>query len=288
MTYRIALAFVLALSLVTGSAAQDRELVFGVTEGVTYQATPKEIRDKFTPLADYIGKATGRRVKLVLVPSYNDVRAGLAKNEYDLVFIHPAHVAMAEIKAGRYKSVAWTSGFTEYTVSILTSANTPLKALDDLKGRTLVTPDPDSITAMMVRAMMRSGKLPVTDAKPDANNSAELAASVRIITTRYQDAVPFYIENGFAQGGATAARAVVKAWTDKGGKVLAQSRAVPIKQVLVSKSMPAEEQERIRVALLGMATQGKPGKDALDAIGYKGFVATNPEVESSTIAWLGL
>ncbi len=288
MTHRIALAFVLAFSLVTGSAAQDRELVFGVTEGVTYQATPKEIRDKFTPLADYIGKATGRRVKLVLVPSYNDVRAGLAKNEYDLVFIHPAHVAMAEIKAGRYKSVAWTSGFTEYTVSILTSANTPLKALDDLKGRTLVTPDPDSITAMMVRAMMRSGKLPVTDAKPDATNSAELASSVRIITTRYQDAVPFYIENGFAQGGATAARAVVKAWTDKGGKVLAQSRAVPIKQVLVSKSMPAEEQERIRAALIGMAAQGKPGKDALDAIGYKGFVATNPEVESSTIAWLGL
>ena len=288
MTYRIALAIVLALSLVTGAAAQDRELVFGVTEGVTYQATPKEIRDKFTPLADYIGKATGRRVKLVLVPSYNDVRAGLAKNEYDFVFIHPAHVAMAEIKAGRYKGVAWTSGFTEYTVSILTSASTPLKSLDDLKGHTLVTPDPDSITAMMVRAMMRSGKLPVTNAKPDATNSAELAASVRIITTRYQDAVPFYIENGFAQGGATAARAVVKAWTDKGGKVLAQSRSVPIKQVLVSKNMAAEEQERIRLALIGMATQGKPGKDALDAIGYKGFVATNPEVESSTITWLGL
>ena len=288
MILRITAAIALTLTLVTGAAAEDRELIFGVTEGVTYQATPKEIRDKFTPLADYIGKAIGRRVKVVLVPAYNDVRAGMAKHEYDMVFIHPAHVAMAEVKAGRYKAVAWTSGFTEYTVSILTNADTPLKALDDLKGRTLVTPDPDSITAMMVNAMMRSGKLPVTNAKPDATNTAELASSVRIITTRYQDAVPFYIENGFAQAGATAARAVVKAWTDKGGKVLAQSRSVPIKQVLVAKGMPADEQEKIRVALLGMATQGKPGKDALDAIGYKGFVAPNSEVESSTIAWLGL
>jgi len=29
--------------------------VFAVTEGVTYQATPKEIREKFEPLAEVIG-----------------------------------------------------------------------------------------------------------------------------------------------------------------------------------------------------------------------------------------
>ncbi len=287
MKYRFAAIIALSMILAAGSAAQDRELVFGVTEGVTYQATPKEIRDKFTPLAEYIGKATGRRVKVVLVPAYNDVRAGMAKQAYDLVFIHPAHVAMAEIKDGRYKAVAWTSGFTDYTVSILINANENLKSLDDLKGRTLVTPDPDSITAMMVRAMLRTGKMPFTTAKPDGANAKEMASSIRIITTRYQDAVPFYIENGFAQAGATAARSVIKAWTDKGGKVLAQSRSVPIKQLLVANTMPADEQERIRAALLSIG-QSKPGHDALDAIGYKGFVAPNAEVESSTIAWLGL
>jgi ABC-type phosphate/phosphonate transport system substrate-binding protein len=287
MRHRFAAVLAAASLLATGAAAQDKELVFGVTEGVTYQATPKEIRDKFTPLAEYIGKAAGRRVRVVVVPAYDDARAGMAKHEFDVAFIHPAHVAMAEIKAGRYKAVAWTSGYTEYAVSLMINADAKLKSLDDLKGNTLVTPDPDSITAMMVRAMLRTAKLPVTTAKPDGQNAKELAASVRLISTRYQDAVPFYIENGFAQAGATAARSVVKAWTDKGGKVLVQSRAVPIKQVLVSSTMSAEEQERIRAALLGMA-QSKPGKDALDAIGYKGFVATSPEVEAATIAWLGL
>jgi len=287
MTYRFAFAMALTLILSAGSAAQDRELVFGVTEGVTYQATPKEIRDKFSPLAEYIGKATGRRVKVVLVPAYNDVRAGMAKQEYDLVFIHPAHVAMAEIKDGRYKAVAWTSGFTDYTVSLLIPPNVTLKSLEDLKGHTLVTPDPDSITAMMVRAMLRTGNIPSTTAKPSPDNAKEMAANIRVITTRYQDAVPFYIENGFAQAGATAAKAVVKSWTDKGGKVLTQSKSVPIKQFIVSKNMPADEQERIRAALLGMG-QSKPGRDALEAIGYKGFVAPNPEVEATTIAWLGL
>lgn len=263
--------------LPAAAAAQGNELVFAITEGVTYQATPKEIRDKFAPIADVLGKATGRRVRMVVVPGYNDAREGLAKQEFDVAFIHPAHVSMAEIKAGRYKSVAWTSGFTEYTVSLMMPKDAALKGLDDLKGRTLVTPDPDSITAVMVRAMFRVEKIPTS------NEKQAPPGSVRIITTRYQDAVPFYIENGFAQAGATAANAVVKSWTEKGGKVLYRSRTVPIKQFIVSSKMPADEQQKIRDALLTLRDA-----KALETVGYRGFVAPNPDVESSTIAWLGL
>ena len=273
----VGLAF--ALAFAATAAAQD--LVFAVTEGVTYQATPKEIRDKFAPLADVIAKATGRRVKTVLVPAYNDARAGLARQEFDVAFLHPAHVPMAEIKAGRYKSVAWTQGFTEYTASVLTPGSTPLKSMQDLNGRTLVTPDPDSITAVMVRAMFRGEKLTATADREPA------PGAVRVITTRYQDAVPFYIENGFAQAGVTAANSVVKAWTDKGGKVLVKSRPVPIKQIIVSTKLSADEQQKIRDALLTLR-DSKPGRDALEVVGYRGFVAPNPEVEAATIAWLGL
>jgi len=271
----------LATALAAPAWGQGAELIFAVTEGVTYQATPKEIRDKFAPLADHLSKAIGRRVKVVLVPAYDDLRAGMSKQEYDMAFVHPAHVAMAEVKAGRYKAVAWTVGFTEYTVSLLINANAPLKSMTDLNGRTLVTPDPDSITAAMVRAMFRTESLTATAAREPT------PTSVRVITTRYQDAVPFYVEYGFAQAGATAASSVVKAWTDKGGKVLARSRAVPIKQVIVSTQMSVEEQERIREVLITM-TQSKAGHDALDSVGYKGFVVPNREVESATIAWLGL
>ncbi len=212
MLGRTLAALVVSAVLTTAASAQGTDLIFAVTEGVTYQATPKEIRDKFAPLADYLGRATGRRLKVVLVPAYNDLRAGAAKQEYDLAFVHPAHVSMAEIKAGRYKAIAWTTGYTEYTASLLMNPNQPLKSLEDLKGHTIVTPDPDSITAAMVRAMFRAEKVPLSTAK-------ELTpAAAKVITTRYQDAVPFYLEYGFAQVGVTGANAVAKAWTDKGGK----------------------------------------------------------------------
>lgn len=278
---RLLTAFLGCVAVAAYAAPSDGEMVFAITEGVTYQSTPKEIRDKFAPLAEVIAKATGRRLRTVLVPAYNDLRAGLAKQEFDVAFVHPAHVSMAEIKTGRYKAVAWTTGFTEYTVSLMVPGDSELKTVADLKGRTLVTPDPDSITAMMVRAMFRSEKLAATSER------APTPVTVRVITTRYQDAAPFYIEKGFAQAAATAASSVVKAWTDKGGKVLARSRAVPIKQVIVSTRLSADEQQRIREALLTLR-DSKPGRDALETLGYKGFVAPNSTLETSTIDWLGL
>lgn len=265
-------AAVAALVLVP-VAASAADLVFSVTEGVTYQATPKEIRDKFEPLAQALGAALKRTVRVVLVPKYDDVRAGLAKQEYDLAFIHPAHVALAEVKAGRYKSLAWTAGYTEYTVSLMVKANDPAKTLPDVKGKKLVTPDPDSITAWMVRAMLRSANVGPNDLK--------------IVTTRYQDAVPFYLEYSFADVGATAANAVVKEWTDKGGRVFLKSRSVPIKYFIVSTKLPADEQAQIQRALISLA-QTDPGRQVLAAVGYKGFMMPDPAVDAAAIDWLGL
>ena len=271
--YRSVIAVLLLALGVSAPARAVTDFVFSVTEGVTYQATPKDIRDKFEPLAELIAKAVGRNVKLVLVPAYDDARAGLAKQEFDLAFIHPSHVALAEVKAGRYQTMAWTSGYTDYAVSLLVAGNSPIKSMQQIKGQVLVTPDPDSITAVMVRAMLRSEKLGAGD--------------VKVISTRYQDAVPFYIENTFASVGATAASSVVKQWTDKGGKVVVRSRGVPIKQVIVSTQVPQETRERVRDVLLHLA-QSEPGRKALAALGYKGFVAPEADAEQSAIAWLGI
>jgi phosphonate transport system substrate-binding protein len=269
--FRSALLLTFAL---TAPVAGASDFVLSITEGITYYQTNKEIQAKFAPLADLISKAIKRPVRVVVVSSYNEVREGLDKQEYDLSFIHPAHVALAAIKSGKYHSVAWTTGYTDYSVMLLTNKDQPIAKLDDLRGRTIVSPDPDSITAWMLRAMLRDEKL-----KPESD--------LKIITTRYQDAVPFYITYGFAQVGATAAKAVAKDWTDKGGKVVLSSRPVPIKQWIVSSKVSPDEVDKIRSALIG-ATQSDLGKQALAALGYKGFVGTSHDDELKAIAWLGL
>ena len=60
----VALAAGSSFTAMAEPAGSTTDLVFSVTEGVTYQATPKEIRDKFEPLAEVIGKALRRNVRI--------------------------------------------------------------------------------------------------------------------------------------------------------------------------------------------------------------------------------
>jgi hypothetical protein len=136
-----------------------------------------------------------------------------------------------------------------------------------------VTPEKDSITWAMVMAMLRSEKFGPND--------------VKVMNTRYQDAVPFYIDKGFAEYGSTAANAVVKAWTSKGGKVYAQSMPVPIKQIIGSTRLPQADLDRIREILVSLS-QNEAGQRVLAATTYKGFVAPNPDIEHNVMAWLGI
>ena len=262
----------LALALIA-PCAFAADIVFSITEGVTYYQSASETQSKFQPLADLLAKALKRPVRMVVVSSYQNLREGLSRQEYDLAFVHPAHVSLAAIKSGQYHSVAWTIGYIDYSVSLLMNKDKPFTKLDDLKGGTIVSPDPDSITAAMLRAMLRDQKLG--------------SADVKVITTRYQDAVPFYLEHGFAHVGATAARSVVKSWTAKGGKVLMSSRPTPIKQFIASDKLSAGDDEKIRAVLTGLA-QSDAGRQALVTLGYQGFVAPNREDEQKAIAWLGL
>jgi ABC-type phosphate/phosphonate transport system substrate-binding protein len=270
---RFLLPALLALAL-AAPTARAADLVLSITEGITYYQTNKEIQAKFAPLADLISKAIKRPVRMVIVSAYAEEREGLDRQEYDLAFIHPAQVALAAIKSGKYRSVAWTTGYTDYSVMLLANKDQPITKLEDLRGHTIVSPDPDSITAWMLRAMLRDQKL-----KPGED--------LKVITTRYQDAVPFYVQYGFAQAGATAAKSVAKDWTEKGGKVVLSSRPVPIKQWIVSTKVPADDVEKIRGVLLG-AAQNDPGKQALGTLGYKGFVPTSQDDELKAIVWLGL
>ncbi|MEY2633448.1 MAG: hypothetical protein RIR00_2102 [Pseudomonadota bacterium] len=258
--------------LLCAAAASAQALVLGVTEGVTYRASDGEIAARFEGIAESLGRALKQPVSIKVLSSYNDMRAALRNQSVDLAFIHPTHVALEGVKGGQFRTLAWTAGFTEYKVSLLCRDDKPISDWKALSGKKLVTPDPDSITAVVTRALLRE---------------KGLAGSMQLATTRYQDAVPFYLENQFADYGATAAKAVLKAWKDKGGQTCAEARPVPIKYWLVSGKLEANQAAIARDTLLGLS-HSDSGKKALQTSGYSDFVAPATEAEAGLISWLGL
>lgn len=263
----------LAALLLASAATSAQGLVIGVTEGVTYRATDPEIEAKFAPIAEALGKALKQPVTIKVLSTYNASRAAMQAQQVDLVFLHPAHLAFEATKAGRYKTVAWTAGFTEYKVSFLCKDAQPISNWKEFAGKSLVTPDPDSITSVITRAMLREQGLQ--------------EGSVKLSTTRYQDAVPFYVQNGFTAYGATASSGVIKAWKGGGGKTCAESRPVPIKQWLASSKLDATTTAQVRETLLELSSNDA-GKKALATSGYSAFIAPSAELEKTLTAWLGV
>lgn len=263
----------IATTFAFGATLSAQALVLGITEGVTYRATDVEIEARFEPIAKAVATAIKQPVKIRVISTYNGLREALKQGQIDMAFVHPAHIAFEAIKSGGFHSAAWTAGFTEYKVSLLCKEPQPIQSWATVAGKAFVTPDADSITAVMTRAMLNEHELKPT--------------SVKLQTTRYQDAVPFYVENGFAAYGATASGSVIKAWKDKGGKICADSRPVPIKLWITSTKLDAATTSAVRDALLNLG-QSDTGKHALATSTYTGFVAPSEDIEKKLIVWLSL
>ena len=264
---------VLAGLLALAAAAAQANLVFAINEGVTYRVPNDEIRAKYAGIAADLSKLLKQPVAIEPVGAYPSLRKGLADKAYDIAMVHPAHLSIEAMKKSGYKLVAVTKGFQEYSANFLVKADSPLKSLADLKGRKLGAPDEDSITSWMVRATLR-------DALGGANQ-------VSYVYTRYQDAVPFFVENNLTSAGATAAGSVIKAWQAGGGKVLAKSRPVPIKHIIASPNLAPELQDKLRDYLLALDST-EEGRKKLEPTKYSGFAKYDEAAMMAIGTWLGL
>jgi ABC-type phosphate/phosphonate transport system substrate-binding protein len=254
------------------AAPAQADLILAVNEGVTYYVTPTEIREKYKDLSDLLGKQLKTTVKVVPVDQYPVLRKGLDEQQYDLAFVHPAHHSLVSLRDGKYQLVVLTKGFTEYKARFFVSKDAKMKQPADMKGKRFGMPDPDSITAVITRATMRD--LGIDSAKAD------------IRTTRYQDAVPFFVENGFSDVGVSASGAVIKQWQEKGGAVLLESKAVPIKHMIASTKMSVADLEKVRALMLGL-DKSESGQKILAKIGYKGYETGDPQHLAALAKWLG-
>lgn len=268
MFLRASVAALLLLSVSWANA-----IVFAINEGVSYRVPNEEIRNRYAAIAGDLSKLLKQPVTVEPIADYPTLRRGLAEKQYDIAMVHPAHLSIVAIRDSHYKLIAVTKGFQQYRASFLVKKDSPLKSLGDLKGLRLGVPDEDSITAWMVRATLR-----------DANLDPKAMA---ISYMRYQDAIPFAVENNLTSAGATAANGIVKNWQGQGGKVLLQSKPVPIKHIIAGPSLTAEQIDKVRDYLTSLDSTDE-GKKKLEASKYSGFVRYDEAALLAVGTWLGL
>ena len=257
-------------TLAVTNADSQTPFVIALNEGVTYHDPSGTAGDRFADLSADLEKLLKRPVQIKLIRQYPELVEGLRQDAYDLAYVHPAHHAIRAITQDGYSLVALTKGFTEYRASFMVKGDSPLQTLADLRRHKVGGPAEDSITSVMTRATLRDvlgNELP------------------KLIYVRYQDAVPFMIENNLAAAGVSASKAVVKKWQDKGGRVLFTSKPVPIKQLLASGRVSAEQRAELTRYFVTLE-RTEAGKNRLRSLHVPGFVEFNQSELLPIGAWL--
>ena len=269
---KLFLCLLALLPALSGAQGPVQPLVFGINEGVTYRISASEVRERYREISEDLTRILKRPVRIEYMDEYVQMGKDLEVRHYDLAYVHPAHYAIRAIDKARYRLVAVTKGYTEYRASFLIRNDVTYQSLADPRIHQVGMPDADSITAWIVRATLR-----------DALGAG--AKKLRLRYTRYQDAVPFMVDYGFAEIGATAASAVIKEYTAKGGRVMMQSKAVPIKELIASPSLPAQDFAHIQQYFLNLEATDE-GQRRLTKLGYKGFAAYDENALIGLGRWL--
>ncbi|MEW6765754.1 MAG: EAL domain-containing protein [Pseudomonadota bacterium] len=144
--------FVSAPASMAEDEGQARELTLGV---LAYRGLD-EVRTRWQPLADYLGKHVPGITVRVQPLLRHEAEAGLDKGELHLVLVNPYDYAWLEASRGVSRiATLRPRGMGDvapmFGAVVLVRADSPSESLEDLRGKKLVSPAPDSFPTLMIQ-----------------------------------------------------------------------------------------------------------------------------------------
>jgi len=116
----------------------------------------KELIQRFTPLANYLGNEIGRSIEVRVGSDYDEHIAYVGKDQVDIAFMGPAAYIMVVAKYGNKPLLARleTDGNPLFRGYFIVRQDSPLKSLADLKGKRMAFGDRDSTMSHLVPQYM--------------------------------------------------------------------------------------------------------------------------------------
>ncbi|GAA6141275.1 PhnD/SsuA/transferrin family substrate-binding protein [Hydrogenophaga sp. 5NK40-0174] len=260
-----------ALSLTTGANAVAADLVFAISEGSSGGTDHGRVIAKYQGLAQVLGKAIGQKVNVVFVREFKFLEDGLQKNIYDLAMARPSDYPARGMRDYGYQYVA--SAKPEGRCLIIVPKDAPIERLDQIKGKRIALPSPAAYMTKFCTAMLRSEGIDV-----------EKETVTRV---REQGAVPFFLNNRFADvGGVASYSGVAKRLEQDNMRILHASIPQPYFPMVASSKLKPEQVKAMQGALAQMESTAE-GRKVLATIGIEGFDTGTEQRLKELLGWLG-
>jgi phosphonate transport system substrate-binding protein len=181
------LAFGITTTVSTPALAQDILRISAIPD-----EAPTELQRKFKPLGDYLSKETGMKVEFTPVTDYAAVVEALATKKIDMAWLGGFTYVQTKIRTnGTANPIIQRAEDEKFTSVFIVPADSPLKTLIELKGKTIAFGAPSSTSGHLMPRyfLMQAGVNPDKDFKNIAFSGAH-------------DATVAFVASGKADVGA--------------------------------------------------------------------------------------
>jgi len=208
----------------------------------------QEVLDSAQALADKVSEATGLNIKTVVATEFAGFVEAMCNGEADMGALNTfGYILASSRKCADVGVVSVRNGSTNYRGQFITKADSGIKTIADIKGKTYCRPDPLSTSGWIIPSitLKANGINPDTDLK-------------QVVDVGGHDAVVENVYNGNCDVGSTfddARTLLTKKYADVSDKVVVieYTAAIPNDTVSFSTDFDADDRAKIVKALLDIA-----------------------------------
>jgi phosphonate transport system substrate-binding protein len=213
-----------------------------------------EIQQRFAPLAEYLGKLLERPVVVRVGRDYEEHIAAVGANAVDIAFMGPSPYVLLTARYGKKPLLARieVEGKPYLGGVIIARVGSPLRGLEDLKGRRFAFGDRDStMSALVPQYMLQEAGVPLSALGGYEYLGAHKNVALGVL-------------NGDYDAGAVK-QEVFDELAPRGLRVLATMPMVSEHLFVTRSDMPPAQGEKLRQALINLNAR-PDGKTIMQAI----------------------
>jgi len=199
--------------------------------------TSAEIHKKFSPLADYLTKETGKKIVIKISKDYQQHIDAVGKDQMDLAYIGPSEYVTMTQKYGKKPLLACQEidGKPFLYGMIIAKKDSPISSLTELAGKRLAFVSPQSTMYVVPRIMLQ-----------EAGVDLKQAAQTDFLNSHSN--VALAVLNGYYDAGAVKDETYY-AYQERGLKILAQTPPIHEHVFVASTLLPESLIDALQKAL---------------------------------------
>jgi len=216
------------------------------------------------PLKLYLEKALSRNIELLVTTDYSSMIEAMRFGRIEVAYFGPLSYVLARSKSEiEAFAVGVSRGSPTYTSVVIVQADSPIRSVNDIRGKTFAFGDQASTSSHLVpRAMLQDEGL-------------VLDRDYKAVYVGAHDAVARAVETGKVQAGALSRPifdSLVKAGKLDGAKlrILAETKPIPNYPIAMQTKLAPALKAQIRAAFLDIKDPA-----ILKSFRAEGFVATD-------------